>query len=61
MSKRPTPKKRLSKDRGRTRHSVYIGKEIKRLKNFSASPYAGPAVPKDRSGKALKKITRVKA
>ncbi|OGJ62462.1 hypothetical protein A3A67_03900 [Candidatus Peribacteria bacterium RIFCSPLOWO2_01_FULL_51_18] len=61
MSKKPTPKKRLSKDRGRNRHSVYLKGEIRRLKNFSSSPYAGPATKKDRSGKALKKITRVKA
>lgn len=61
MSKKPTPKKRLSKDRGRRRHSVYIGKEVVRLKNFAASPYAGPAPARSRSGKALKKITKVKA
>ncbi|MFA5799329.1 MAG: hypothetical protein WC840_00025 [Candidatus Peribacteraceae bacterium] len=61
MAKRPTPKKRLSKDRSRRRHSVYLGKEIVRLRNFSSSPFAGPATAKDRSGKALKKITRVKA
>lgn len=61
MAKRPTPKKRLSKDRGRRRHSVYLGNEVKRLKNFSSSPFAGPARPRDKSGKALKKITRIKA
>jgi hypothetical protein len=61
MSKKPTPKKRLSKDRGRRRHSVYVGKEVKRLKHFSLSPYAGPARSKSKSGKALKKITRIKA
>lgn len=61
MSKKPTPKKRLSKDRGRRRHSVYVGKEIRRIVGLSRSPYAGPAPAKDRSGKALKKITRIKA
>lgn len=61
MGKRPTPKKRLSKDRGRRRHSVYLGKEVVRLTNFASSPYAGVAAPKNKSGKALKKITRIKA
>jgi len=61
MSKKPTPKKRLSKDRGRRRHSVYVGKEVVRLRNFASSPYAGLAAKKEKSGKALKKITRIKA
>ena len=61
MAKRPTPKKRLSKDRGRRRHSVYAGLEVRRLTAFASSPFAGPAKSKDRSGKALKKITRIKA
>jgi hypothetical protein len=61
MAKRPTPKKRLSKDRGRRRHSVYVGKEVTRLRGFASSPYAGPATPKNKSGKALKNITRIKA
>lgn len=61
MSKKPTPKKRLSKDRGRRRHSVYLGREVVRLKNMAASPFSGPAAPKDRGSKALKKITRIKA
>ncbi len=61
MAKRPTPKKRLSKDRGRRRHSVYVGLEVVRLRNFSASPFAAPAASKNRSKKALQKITKVKA
>lgn len=61
MSKKPTPKKRLSKDRGRRRHSVYLNLEVVRLKNFAASPFAKPAIHRTRSGKALKKITKVKA
>lgn len=61
MAKRPTPKKRLSKDRGRRRHSVYLGKEMVRLKNLSASPYSGPVAKKVKSGKALQKITKIKA
>lgn len=61
MAKRPTPKKRLSKDRGRRRHSVYVKRENVRLKNFANSPYAVPASGKDASGKAMKKVTKVKA
>lgn len=61
MGKRPTPKKRLSKDRGRRRHSVYVNAEVSRLRGLANSPYAGPAPQKDQSGKALEKITRIKA
>jgi len=61
MGKRPTPKKRLSKDRGRRRHAVFVNTEIRRLVGLSASPYASPAKPKDQSGKAIEKITRIKA
>jgi len=61
MAKKPTPKKRLSKDRGRRRHSVYQKRENVRLINFSRSPYAILAPGKNASGKAMKKITKVKA
>jgi hypothetical protein len=61
MAKRPTPKKRLSKDRGRRRHSVYVKRENVRLSNFSRSPYSVLAAKKNASGKALKKVTKVKA
>jgi hypothetical protein len=61
MAKRPTPSKRLSKDRSRRRHSVYVGGEVRRLKNMSASPYAAPAGPKNKGSKALEKITKIKA
>ena len=61
MGKRPTPKKRREKSRGRTQHSIYLNEEIVRLRNLQNSPYAGPVQPKDRAGKALEKITRVKA
>jgi hypothetical protein len=61
MSKKPVPSKRLSKDRSRRRHSVYIGVEIRRLKNRSASPYGAPAGAKDKGAKALEKITKIKA
>jgi small GTP-binding protein len=56
-----TPKKRKAKSAGRTQHSVYLRKEVKRLRNLQNSPYAAPVGPKDRAGKALKGITRVKA
>ena len=61
MSKRPTPKKRKPKSAGRTQHSIFLQKEIRRLRNLQQSPYAGPAEPKDKAGKALKGITRIKA
>jgi hypothetical protein len=40
---------------------VYLKREVKRLTNFASSPFAGPVPPKKKSGKALKKITRIKA
>lgn len=61
MSKRPTPKKRLSKDRGRRRHSAYVRGEARRLTEFANSPFAGPAQKKDKGTKALEKITKIKA
>jgi hypothetical protein len=61
MAKRPTPSKRLSKDRGRRRHSVYLKKEVHRLTGFANSPFAAPAQARSRSKKALSKITRIKA
>ena len=61
MGKRPTPKKRKAKSTGRTQHSIFLQKEIRRLRNLQNSPYAGPVEPKDRARKALEKITRVKA
>ncbi len=61
MGKRPTPKKRKAKSSGRTQHSIYLLKEVRRLRNLQNSPYAGPVPPKDKAGKALQKITRVKA
>ncbi len=61
MGKRPTPKKRKAKSAGRRQHSVYILKEVKRLQNRQNSPYGTPAEPKNRAGKALKNITRIKA
>ena len=61
MSKRPTPKKRKAKSAGRRQHSVFILKEVRRLRDRQNSPYSVPAEPKNRAGKALKKITRIKA
>ena len=61
MAKRPTPSKRLSKDRSRRRHSVYLQKEVRRLTNFANSPFAAPAGQRSKSKKALEKITRIKA
>jgi len=61
MSKRPTPKKRREKSRGRHQHAIYDQKHIRRLGNRQNSPYAVPAKPKGREDKALEKITRIKA
>lgn len=61
MSKKPVPSKRLSKDRSRRRHGVYVGTEVRRLTNMSLSPYSVPAPQKDKGGKALEKITKIKA
>ncbi len=61
MGKKPTPKKRLSKDRGRRRHSTYLAREVVRLKGLSKSPFSKPAGQKDRGSKALEKITKIKA
>lgn len=61
MGKRPTPKKRREKSRGRTQHSIYVQKRIRKLVNKRPSPYASPAQPKKRAEKALKGITRIKA
>jgi hypothetical protein len=61
MAKRPTPKKRKPKSDGRTQHSVFLIQEVRRLRNLQNSPYATAAEPKNKTEKALKGITRVKA
>lgn len=61
MSKRPTPKKRRAKSTGRAQHSEYQKKQIRRLTNRANSPFAKKAEPKNKAGKALKGITKVKA
>jgi hypothetical protein len=61
MSKRPTPKKRRAKSKGRHQRGVYEAKQIKRLRNRQQSPYALPVGPRDAEGKALEGITRIKA
>ncbi|MDO8468596.1 MAG: hypothetical protein Q7S29_02455 [Candidatus Peribacter sp.] len=61
MSKRPTPKKRREKSRGRRQHSIYVQKRIRKLLNKQRSPYGSLAAPKKKAAKALKGITRIKA
>jgi len=61
MGKRPTPKKRKAKSAGRTQHSIYLLKEVRRLRNKQNSPFAAPVEPKNKADKALKGITRIKA
>lgn len=61
MSKRPTPKKRREKSRGRRQYSIYVQKRLRKLKNKRNSPYAAPATPRKSAKKALKGITRIKA
>lgn len=61
MAKRPTPKKRRAKSKGRTQHAVYQGKQIRKLENRQNSPYAAVAEPKNKADKALKGITKIKA
>ncbi|MBT3292654.1 hypothetical protein HN512_03900 [Candidatus Peregrinibacteria bacterium] len=61
MSKRPTPKKRRAKSKGRDQFAAYVQKQIRRLNNRSKSPYALRAKPKNAADKALEGITRVKA
>ncbi|MDD4319711.1 MAG: hypothetical protein PHW10_05310 [Candidatus Peribacteraceae bacterium] len=61
MGKRPTPKKRKPKSDGRTQHSIFQLKEVRRLRNLQNSPYAVRAGSKNKAEKALKGITRIKA
>lgn len=61
MAKRPTPKQRRAKSKGRNQRSVYDAKQIKKLTNKRNSPFAVVAEPKNKEKKALKGITRVKA
>ncbi|MDD5623309.1 MAG: hypothetical protein PHI23_01205 [Candidatus Peribacteraceae bacterium] len=61
MSKRPTPKKRREKSRGRRQHSVYVQKRIRKLTNRMNSPYGSPVEARSKAKKALKGITRIKA
>ncbi|MFH1671086.1 MAG: hypothetical protein ABIA92_05920 [Patescibacteria group bacterium] len=61
MSKRPTPKKRREKSRGRTQQSVYEAKQLRRLTDRQKSPFVVRAEPKNKAGKALKGVTRIKA
>ncbi|PIQ75674.1 hypothetical protein COU78_04395 [Candidatus Peregrinibacteria bacterium CG10_big_fil_rev_8_21_14_0_10_49_24] len=61
MAKRPTPKKRRAKSKGKAQHAVYQDKQLRKLTNRQNSPYAAIAEPKNKAGKALKSITKIKA
>ena len=61
MAKRPTPKKRRAKSKGKAQFAVYVGKQIKKLTRKQNSPYAAVAKPKNAEEKALKGITKIKA
>ncbi len=61
MGKRPTPKKRKPKSDGRRQHTVYLLREVRRLRNLQNSPYGTPAEPKNKADKAIEGITRIKA
>lgn len=61
MSKRPTPKKRRAKSKGRSQFSTYEKKQVARLEKRQNSPYAVRSEPKNKAEKALKGITRIKA
>jgi hypothetical protein len=60
MAKRPTPDKRLSRDRSGDRYGAYLRKQWRQLRNRMNSPYA-LIVKKSGGDKALEKITKVKA
>jgi hypothetical protein len=61
MGKRPTPKKRRAKSDGNRHQAMYERKQLKKLHNKLNSPFCRVAAPKDKAGKALKGITRIKA
>ena len=61
MPKRPTPKQRRAKSKGKAQYSVYEQKQIKRLTDRQNSPYAKKMEPKGKAEKALEGITRIKA
>jgi hypothetical protein len=61
MAKRPTPKKRRAKSKGRAQHAVYIEKQVKKLTNRANSPFAIVAEQKNKGDKALKSVTKIKA
>ena len=61
MAKRPTPKKKLSKDRSNHRYSAYVKKQIHKLRGRMNSPFAGYYEKEDTGEKALEKITKIKA
>lgn len=61
MAKRPTPKKRRAKSKGRGQYSVYVGKRVRKLRNRMNSPYAMLVSASKKGEKGLEGITRIKA
>ena len=61
MAKRPTPKKRRAKSKGKTQHAEYQKKQTRKLTAKRNSPYAVVAEPKNKAKTKLKGITRIKA
>ena len=58
MAKKPTPKSRRAKSKGRNQYAVYVKKQIKRLTGRMNSPYAAVA-PSKNEGKS-KGVTKIK-
>lgn len=61
MAKRPTPKKKMSKDRSHARYGAYVRKQLRKLHGRLNSPFAGYYEKEESGDKALEKITKVKA
>ena len=61
MAKRPTPKKRREKSKGRNQYAEYVKKQVKKLRGKANSPYAKKAEPKNAGQKAMKGVTRIAA
>lgn len=61
MSKQPVPKKRRARSTTRAQHSEYQRRQIRRLEEKQASPFAALAPRKNKSDKALKSVTKIKA
>lgn len=61
MAKRPTPKKRRAKSKGRAQYGVYVRSQRLKLSNRRASPYAIRASKRRSDGKEHEGITRIQA